>query len=121
MPLIYEELRKMARRYMSQQNPGHTLQTTALIHEALPLFGLPLFSSSLFPESLGQVAFVSCPFIRSEDALDEFVGYATPQIHAEEYGTNGIQRCALSEMYPKAVDLIAIAKAQHDAIFAARE
>src|SRR5256885_13100332 len=34
MPLIYEELRKMARRYMNQQNPGHTLQTTALIHEA---------------------------------------------------------------------------------------
>src|SRR6266496_3995761 len=34
MPLIYGELRKMARRYMSQQNPGHTLQTTALIHEA---------------------------------------------------------------------------------------
>jgi RNA polymerase sigma-70 factor, ECF subfamily len=34
MPLIYEELHKMAKRYMSQQNPGHTLQTTALIHEA---------------------------------------------------------------------------------------
>src|SRR5437867_13370750 len=34
MPLIYEELRKMARRYMNQQKPGHTLQTTALIHEA---------------------------------------------------------------------------------------
>ncbi|MFY9618841.1 MAG: sigma-70 family RNA polymerase sigma factor [Pyrinomonadaceae bacterium] len=34
MPLIYEELRKMARRYMRQQDPGHTLQTTALIHEA---------------------------------------------------------------------------------------
>jgi RNA polymerase sigma-70 factor (ECF subfamily) len=34
MPLIYEELRKMAKHYMSQQNPGHTLQTTALIHEA---------------------------------------------------------------------------------------
>ena len=34
MPLIYEELRKMARRHMGQQNPGHTLQTTALIHEA---------------------------------------------------------------------------------------
>jgi RNA polymerase sigma-70 factor (ECF subfamily) len=34
MPLIYEELRKMAKRYMSQQNPAHTLQTTALIHEA---------------------------------------------------------------------------------------
>jgi len=34
IPLIYEELRKMAKRYMRQQNPGHTLQTTALIHEA---------------------------------------------------------------------------------------
>src|SRR6185436_10684591 len=34
MPLVYDELRRMARRYMNQQNPGHTLQTTALIHEA---------------------------------------------------------------------------------------
>ena len=34
MPLVYDELRRMARRYMNQQSPGHTLQTTALIHEA---------------------------------------------------------------------------------------
>jgi RNA polymerase sigma-70 factor, ECF subfamily len=34
MPLVYAELHKMARRHMQQQNPGHTLQTTALIHEA---------------------------------------------------------------------------------------
>jgi RNA polymerase sigma factor (TIGR02999 family) len=34
MPLIYEELRRMAKRCMDRQNPGHTLQTTALIHEA---------------------------------------------------------------------------------------
>ena len=34
MPLVYEELRKMARRYMSRQNSDATLQTTALIHEA---------------------------------------------------------------------------------------
>ena len=34
MPLVYGELRKMARRYMRGQPPGHTLQTTALIHEA---------------------------------------------------------------------------------------
>ncbi len=32
MPLVYAELRKMARRRMQQQNPDHTLQTTALIH-----------------------------------------------------------------------------------------
>lgn len=34
MPLVYAELRRMARRYMWQQPSGHTLQTTALIHEA---------------------------------------------------------------------------------------
>lgn len=33
-PLVYAELRRMARRYMRQQQVGHTLQTTALIHEA---------------------------------------------------------------------------------------
>lgn len=34
MPLVYGQLRLMARRYMEQQPSGHTLQTTALIHEA---------------------------------------------------------------------------------------
>jgi len=34
MPLVYNELRRMARRYMGRQPAGHTLQTTALIHEA---------------------------------------------------------------------------------------
>ncbi|MFN0086356.1 MAG: sigma-70 family RNA polymerase sigma factor [Blastocatellia bacterium] len=34
MPMVYVELRRMARRYMAQQSPGHTLQTTALINEA---------------------------------------------------------------------------------------
>jgi RNA polymerase sigma-70 factor (ECF subfamily) len=34
MPLVYDELRRMAKRHMDRQNPGHTLQTTALIHEA---------------------------------------------------------------------------------------
>ena len=34
MPLVYGELRRMARRYIGQQPSGHTLQATALIHEA---------------------------------------------------------------------------------------
>src|SRR5260370_11186250 len=34
MPLVYEELRHMARRHMGRQQPGRTLQTTDLIHEA---------------------------------------------------------------------------------------
>lgn len=34
MPAVYAELRKMAGRYMSRERSGHTLQTTALLHEA---------------------------------------------------------------------------------------
>jgi RNA polymerase sigma-70 factor (ECF subfamily) len=34
IPLVYTELRQLARRYMSRKRPGHTMQTTALIHEA---------------------------------------------------------------------------------------
>lgn len=33
-PLVYEELRRLAYRYMSRERPGHTLQTTAVVHEA---------------------------------------------------------------------------------------
>ena len=34
VPLVYQELHEMARRYMAHQRPGHTLQPTALVHEA---------------------------------------------------------------------------------------
>ncbi len=33
IPLVYEELHRLAHRYMAQQAPDHALQTTALIHE----------------------------------------------------------------------------------------
>ena len=33
-PLVYKELHRLAHRYMSFENPGHTLQTTALVNEA---------------------------------------------------------------------------------------
>jgi RNA polymerase sigma factor (TIGR02999 family) len=34
MPLVYDELRRLAKRYLRHERPGHTLQTTALVHEA---------------------------------------------------------------------------------------
>lgn len=33
-PLVYDELRRLARQYMKGQSPDHTLQTTALVNEA---------------------------------------------------------------------------------------
>jgi RNA polymerase sigma-70 factor (ECF subfamily) len=34
LPLVYGELRAIARRYLSSESKGHTLQSTALVHEA---------------------------------------------------------------------------------------
>jgi len=34
MPLVYGELHRLAKRYMAQEEPGHILQTTALVNEA---------------------------------------------------------------------------------------
>ncbi len=33
-PIVYDELRRLARRYMKRERPGHSLQTTALVNEA---------------------------------------------------------------------------------------
>jgi RNA polymerase sigma factor (TIGR02999 family) len=33
-PLVYDELHRLAHRYMARERAGHTLQTTALVHEA---------------------------------------------------------------------------------------
>src|SRR5438445_11995960 len=33
-PVVYDELRRLARRYMKRERPGHSLQATALVNEA---------------------------------------------------------------------------------------
>src|SRR3954468_23100956 len=34
LPLVYDELRKLAARRLAHENPGQTLQATALVHDA---------------------------------------------------------------------------------------
>jgi RNA polymerase sigma-70 factor, ECF subfamily len=34
MPMVYDELHRLARVYMAEERPGHTLQATALVNEA---------------------------------------------------------------------------------------
>jgi RNA polymerase sigma factor (TIGR02999 family) len=34
IPLVYDELRQIAHHYLQKERPGHTLQSTALVHEA---------------------------------------------------------------------------------------
>jgi RNA polymerase sigma-70 factor (ECF subfamily) len=34
IPLVHDELHRLAHRYMNREGPGHMLQTTALVNEA---------------------------------------------------------------------------------------
>jgi RNA polymerase sigma factor (TIGR02999 family) len=34
LPVVYQELRRLAQHYLQQERPDHTLQATALVHEA---------------------------------------------------------------------------------------
>jgi RNA polymerase sigma factor (sigma-70 family) len=48
LPLVYDELRKLAAHRMAQEAPDHTLQATALVHEAyIRLVASPLKASPL--------------------------------------------------------------------------
>jgi RNA polymerase sigma-70 factor, ECF subfamily len=43
-PFVYDELRRLARNYLKIERPDHTLQATALVHEAyLQVFKMPQF------------------------------------------------------------------------------
>ena len=43
IPLVYPELRRLAGHHLNNERPGHTLQATALVHEAyIRLIGAPL-------------------------------------------------------------------------------
>src|SRR5260370_971992 len=47
LPLVYDELRKLAAQKLAQEKPGQTLQATALVHEAyLRLVGSPPLASN---------------------------------------------------------------------------
>ena len=39
LPLVYQELRRLAAHKMANEAPGHTLQPTALVHEDLATVG----------------------------------------------------------------------------------
>jgi ECF sigma factor len=58
LPLIYDELRKLAARKMAQEAPGQTLQATALVHEGdrpkSQVLNLTLLASSRLSLLCGQ-------------------------------------------------------------------
>jgi RNA polymerase sigma factor (TIGR02999 family) len=57
-PMVYEELRRLAERYMRKENGGHTLQATALVHEAYARLAgaeMPLHNRAHFLAFMAQL------------------------------------------------------------------
>jgi DNA-directed RNA polymerase specialized sigma subunit len=59
MPLVYNELHRMARRCMSGENPGHTLQATAMVDPGKSQIVELRFFGGLNVEETAEVARVS--------------------------------------------------------------
>jgi RNA polymerase sigma-70 factor (ECF subfamily) len=61
LPLVYDELRRLAARYMRGERPGHTLQATALVHEAFTR----LVDAQITARSRAQFFALACRAMRN--------------------------------------------------------
>ena len=101
-PLVYRELHRLARHYMSQERPGHTLQATALVHEAYVRL---VDVNRMRWQNRAHFFAVSAQMMRR--ILVEFAR----RRHREKRGGNAVQvtlHDALSVSADKAPDLVAL-------------
>jgi hypothetical protein len=55
LPLVYEEPRKLAAQRLAQEQPGQTIQPTALVHEAYLRQGPAACSATFFRSPVGTI------------------------------------------------------------------
>jgi RNA polymerase sigma factor (TIGR02999 family) len=106
LPLVYEELRRLAAKKMAQEKPGHTLQPTALVHEAY----LRLVGGAAPSSYQGRVHFFSA----AAAAMRRILIDRARQKQAEKRG-GGRRRQRLDELAAPAPDeqLLALNEALH--------
>ncbi len=81
MPLVYRELRRLAEHYMRGERPGHTLQPTAVVHEAyLRLVGMDRLDWQNRAQFLGVAAQLMRRIL---------INYARQRIAAKRGGSGG--------------------------------
>jgi RNA polymerase sigma factor (TIGR02999 family) len=86
LPLVYDELRQLAARKLSQEKPGQTLQATALVHEAY----LRLVGAEKIRHWSGRGHF----FAAAAEAMRRILIDNARRKHAEKHG-GGLQRVDL--------------------------
>ena len=100
MPLIYGQLREMARRHLARERRGHTLQPTAIVHEAY---------LRLSREEAKNWQSRSHFFAVAGTAMRRIlVDYARRRSSKKRGGDDGAYRLESGIAEPKAVDVIAV-------------
>jgi RNA polymerase sigma factor (TIGR02999 family) len=98
LPLVYDELRKLAAAKLAHEQPGQTLQATALVHEAyLKLVGSPLQNSTPQWNSRGHF------FAAAGEAMRRILIMSARRRCAEKRG-GGLQRIELDPALLPAAD-----------------
>jgi RNA polymerase sigma factor (TIGR02999 family) len=113
LPLVYDELRKLAAVRMAEEKPGQTLEATALVHEAY----LSLVGTDQPWNGRGHF------FAAAAEAMRRILVDAARRKRAEVHGGDRVQRDLPADLVapePRRDDLIAIDEAitrleQHDA------
>jgi RNA polymerase sigma factor (TIGR02999 family) len=100
MPLVYDELRLMARRHLARERRGHTLQPTAIVHEAY---------LRLIREEARNWQNRSHFFAVAATAMRRIlVDYARRRVSKKRAGEGSAYRFETGITEPKAVDVIAV-------------
>ena len=112
LPLVYEELRKLAAARLANESPGHTLQATALVHEAyLRLVGPGLDSTNANGQSWDHRGHF---FAAAAEAMRRILVEAARHKQSQKAGGNW-ERLELAQVEPAAkrsrVDILALHEA----------
>jgi len=101
LPLVYDELRRLARHHLRSERPDHTLQSTALVHEAYLRMVKP---GSLQLESRGHFFALASQLMR-----EILVDYARSRRAAKRDGGERLTLDEAAELAgSKGVDLLAL-------------
>jgi RNA polymerase sigma factor (TIGR02999 family) len=110
LPLVYDELRQLAARKLANEKPGHTLQPTALVHEAyLRLVNEPEAQASESWKGRGHF------FAAAAEAMRRILVESARRKAAAKHGGQ-VKRVPYSEDLPISDDRPAELLALHDAL-----
>ena len=107
LPLVYEELRRLAAQRLAQEKPGQTLQATALVHEAY----LRLVDVAQAQEWSSRGHF----FAAAAEAMRRILVEQARRKSRHKHG-GGLQRVPLDEVHPADRDDAAQLLAIHEAL-----